>query len=85
MLGASLDLVLAPPISADLAVAARAMGVDARELLLTGGEDYALLVAAPSDAVLEGFSVVGRFEHGTGALWMEDERIEPRGFDHFAS
>jgi len=89
LLGASLDLVMAPPVSADLGVAARALSVDAQELVLSGGEDYALLVAAPDDATLEGFSRIGRFEKGSGVLWLEQEgerrRIEPRGFDHFAS
>jgi thiamine-monophosphate kinase len=47
---------------------------------LYGGEDYALLVAAP--APIEGFRRIGRCQAGQG-VWLDDEPIEPRGWDHF--
>ena len=47
-----------------------------------GGEDYALLVAAP--AAIDGFRQIGRLEAGTG-VFCADRRIEVLGWDHFAS
>lgn len=50
--------------------------------VLRGGEDYALLVTAPSP--IEGFRVVGRVEKGAGVRFASGEPIEATGFDHFA-
>jgi thiamine-monophosphate kinase len=88
-LDGALDVVLeATIVSPELAAAAGALGVDALALALAGGEDYALLVAAPPATTLEGFARVGRFEGGSGNVWLEEagsrRRIEPQGFDHFA-
>jgi thiamine-monophosphate kinase len=70
-----------------LSAAARALGVDALELALHGGEDYALVVAGPGP--IPGFRALGEVREGQG-VWLrsvegDDERpIEARGFDHFA-
>ena len=50
--------------------------------VLRGGEDYALLVTAPS--AIEGFEVVGRVEKGAGVRLASGKAIEATGFDHFA-
>lgn len=67
------------------ALAAR-FGVSPVELALHGGEDYALVAA--SDAPLEGFTRIGRFERGSSAMVALENAsgqrlVEPRGFDHF--
>lgn len=56
-------------------------GVELR-FVLGGGEDYALLVTAPSP--IAGFRVVGRVEKGDGARFASGKVIEATGFDHFA-
>jgi thiamine-monophosphate kinase len=74
-----------------LAEAAAMLGADALELALHGGEDYALVVVAPSSAVLPGFVRIGGCEPrepGLGDVALVDARGErraaaPRGFDHF--
>jgi thiamine-monophosphate kinase len=79
-----------------LTVVARALDRDALSLALYGGEDYALVVAAPSDAELPGFVRAGCFitrPHDFPpemhvALQAQDERLVPvpeGGFDHFAA
>jgi thiamine-monophosphate kinase len=49
--------------------------------VLSGGEDYALLVTASSP--IDGFKVVGRVEKGEGVRLVSGEVIEAIGFDHF--
>jgi thiamine-monophosphate kinase len=49
--------------------------------VLRGGEDYALLVTAPS--TIEGFRVVGRVENGSGVRLTSGKTIEAEGFEHF--
>jgi thiamine-monophosphate kinase len=79
-------------VTADLADVAAQLGVDALELALHGGEDYALAVAGPGAGALPGFVVIGRCEaaeEGASevALLGPDGRLIPvtrRGFDHFA-
>lgn len=68
------------------ALAAERVGESALELMLFGGEDYALLVA--SSRAPRGFDRVGRVEAGRG-LWLERangsrQRVTRGGFDHFA-
>jgi thiamine-monophosphate kinase len=56
-------------------------------LALGGGEDYALLAAAPEGTAIPGFVRVGRCERGAAAVVVE--RLDgardapPAGFDHF--
>ena len=72
---------------------------DESELMLSGGDDYELLVAIEPRAhahVARSFKArfkrdlvtVGRFEKGSGELWMTegDKRRElvPRGYDHMS-
>jgi thiamine-monophosphate kinase len=69
---------------AALAQAAEALGADALELALHGGEDYAIVAA--SDAPISGFRRIGEIRAGQGLFLRTaggDRPIEPRGFDHF--
>jgi thiamine-monophosphate kinase len=77
-------------VSPELTEAAAELGGDPLELALHGGEDYALVVAAPADAVLPGFTRIGWIADpsGAGAVHLRREdgaivAIAPRGFDHF--
>jgi thiamine-monophosphate kinase len=70
----------------DLAAAARALGADALELALYGGEDYALVAASP--VAIAGFRRIGEVTAGRGVNLRSSSGsrpIEPRGFDHFTS
>lgn len=67
--------------------AAGALSEDPLELMLEGGEDYAVLIACPKERVPPGFAVVGECIAGRG-LWLRGENGELReigakGFDHF--
>jgi thiamine-monophosphate kinase len=96
--GARLD-VDAIPVSAALADAAPALGVDPLELALGGGEDYELVATlGPADVDLateelhERFgvrlSVIGAVVEGTGVtgVWADGREagLRPSGWDHFA-
>lgn len=66
--------------------AAATLGRDLLDLVLGGGEDYALLVASP--VPIGGFDRVGMVESGAGGLVLarvDGTRapVDPRGFDHF--
>jgi thiamine-monophosphate kinase len=64
--------------------AASALGAEALDLALHGGEDYAL--AAASDAPIEGFRRIGEVRAGRGLALrtrQAERELEPRGFDHF--
>ncbi|RLB53191.1 MAG: thiamine-phosphate kinase [Deltaproteobacteria bacterium] len=89
-----LKVVLDPSrlVSEALARAAAALDRSPLELALHGGEDYALLVAAPAGCQVVGLAPVGRFEAagpGEGMVWLQRgaarEAVSVRGFDHFAS
>jgi thiamine-monophosphate kinase len=72
----------------ELRAAAAALGRDPLAFALHGGEDYALVVALPPGAALDGFVRAGSVEDGPGgvALRAEDGTVMPvdeRGFDHF--
>ncbi len=65
--------------------AADVLSVDALELALYGGEDYALVAA--SDHAIAGFRRVGEIHRGEGVALRDasgERAIEPRGYDHFA-
>ncbi len=64
---------------------AAALGPDV-ELALRGGEDHALLVTFPADAVLPpGFRRIGTVEPvGKARLLLDGEPIEPQGWDPYA-
>ena len=65
--------------------AAMAVGADLFDLILTGGEDYALVAASP--VPIPGFSRVGEIRQGRGVIIRtergEERPHEARGFDHF--
>ncbi|MGD0673766.1 MAG: thiamine-phosphate kinase [Polyangiaceae bacterium] len=72
-------------LDALLEAAAGALRMEAIDLALYGGEDYALVVACPSP--LEGFRRIGEVREGRGLLLRrgdEEHSIEAEGFDHFA-
>jgi thiamine-monophosphate kinase len=86
---------LAP--SGPVAAAAEALGVDAMDLVINGGDDYELLAAIeprPFRHVAAAFAKrfgrpltpIGRFEPGAGHVWLERlgkrEAVEPAGYDH---
>ncbi len=67
--------------------AAAVLGVEPLDLVLRGGEDYALLVTSPTD--LEGFCRIGRVEEGASAVFLDrgprgQQALADLGFDHFA-
>ena len=65
--------------------AAAVLGVDAIDLALHGGEDYALVVASP--VAVEGFRRIGECRAGRGVVLRTasgERDVAPRGFDHFA-
>lgn len=72
---------------AAISEAARELCEDPLELMLEGGEDYAVLIACPKERVPSGFRVVGECVEARG-LWLrgragEMREIGARGFDHF--
>lgn len=76
----ALDAAIAP----ELAAVATQLGLAARDLVLGGGEDYALVAASP--VALPGFVRIGACVAGEGVVVREGGReIEvDLGFDHFA-
>jgi thiamine-monophosphate kinase len=70
---------------AGLVEASAALGADALDLALYGGEDYALVAA--SDLPIQGFRRIGEIRSGTGLVLRDaghESPLEARGFDHFA-
>jgi thiamine-monophosphate kinase len=77
-------------VSPALREAAAELGEDPLELALHGGEDYALIVAAPEGAGIPGFTRIGSIppSAGTGSVQLRREdgaivAVTLRGFDHF--
>ncbi|MEI7891844.1 MAG: thiamine-phosphate kinase [Myxococcales bacterium] len=67
-----------------LAQAAAAIGADPLDLILEGGEDYAIVAASSSP--LKGFVRIGEVVEGEGVFLREttgERRVEVLGFDHF--
>ncbi|MFN2589973.1 MAG: thiamine-phosphate kinase [Actinomycetota bacterium] len=86
------------PVASSLRELQEALGIDALELALHGGEDYELLAALPphgvsqarqavSDRYGTALTEIGEVTEGSLVLDLPDgrqERLEPRGWDHFA-
>jgi len=76
-------------IDASLKRVAGTLGTDALELVLHGGEDYALVATGPAARRPSSAVVIGRVIPGRGVqLERESGGLEPllaRGFDHLAS
>lgn len=73
------------PMSPSLKKLAPLMGLDALKLALSGGEDYELLFAAPTDAEFDGATRIGRIVEQPG-IFSDDEcrqPVKPAGYDHF--
>lgn len=68
-----------------LAEVAAAFNVDAREWMLTGGEDHALLATFPPGTALPaGFLAIGEVRSGEGAVLVDGEPWHgPAGHAHF--
>lgn len=74
------DLLVDPRLEA----VARSLNRSALELVLNGGEDYALIITVAEHSVPEGFRVVGRCIEGQGVcLKGECEALPDAGHDHF--
>ena len=86
------------PVADALDRGADALGVDALQLALTGGEDYELLATIPKAAVaaaradlFEAFATtlsdIGEVVEGSGVVALRDDGsespLEPAGWDHF--
>ncbi|MEV4012352.1 thiamine-phosphate kinase [Nonomuraea angiospora] len=66
-----------------VSVAAKELGVDPLEWVLTGGEDHALAAVFPAEVRLPpSWQVVGRVVEGEGVL-VYGREIGRRGWDHF--
>ncbi|MFF4623940.1 thiamine-phosphate kinase [Nonomuraea jabiensis] len=66
-----------------VSVAAKELGVDPLEWVLTGGEDHALAAVFPAEVRLPpSWQVVGRVVEGEGVL-VHGREIGRRGWDHF--
>jgi thiamine-monophosphate kinase len=66
--------------------AAEALGEDALDLALYGGEDYALVAAGPTAP--SGFRRIGEVREGQGILLRSprgEVPVEAGGYDHFAT
>ena len=73
-------------LSRDLVTASAVLGVDALELALAGGEDYALLATGPGRARPRGARRIGYVEKGRGVFLEAGgamRRLRGGGFDHF--
>lgn len=85
------ELFASALVSPELAAAALLLGKSPLDLALHGGEDYALVIAAPEGASLSPeFVLIGRCAAGSPELVLIGEGgsllpIEERGFDHFAN
>ncbi|MEU8404202.1 thiamine-phosphate kinase, partial [Nonomuraea sp. NPDC048892] len=73
------EFTVAEPVLA----AAKELGADPLEWVLTGGEDHALAAVFPADVRLPPeFQVVGRVVEGEGVM-VYGREIGRRGWDHF--
>lgn len=81
------------PVFPELPAYGRALGIDVREVVLHGGEEYALLFTSSlreselSTRLGRPVYAIGRMTKERGVLLKEDgiaRPLEARGFDHFA-
>ncbi|NUO53577.1 MAG: thiamine-phosphate kinase [Polyangiaceae bacterium] len=86
----ALTIVLDEAALADdeLGELAASIGRPVLDLILAGGEDYALLCAAPASATLEGFRPIGELVAGSPQVLLRERTgttrpISAPGFDHF--
>ncbi|MGW3348434.1 thiamine-phosphate kinase [Nonomuraea rubra] len=71
------------PVAEPVAAAAKELGADPLEWVLSGGEDHALAAVFPPDVRLPaGWHVVGRVVEGEGVV-VYGREIGRRGWDHF--
>jgi len=84
------ELDAASVVDPELATAAGVLERDPLDLALHGGEDYAVLVAAPADLQAAGLRAIGQFATagaGEPPVWLvragQAEPVAARGFDHF--
>ena len=77
------------PVFPDLQAHARSLGIDVRQAVLHGGEEYALLFTSSmreaelSSAVGRPVYAIGRVS-GEPGVRLDGEPLRPGGFDHFA-
>ncbi|MFP5283653.1 MAG: thiamine-phosphate kinase [Actinomycetes bacterium] len=77
------------PVPEPLQAVAAATGASPYDLILTGGEDHALVATFPAEgSVPEGWQVIGRVApcaaDETPGVWVDDARVEgPGGWQHF--
>jgi thiamine-monophosphate kinase len=72
------------PAAGPVAAAARLLGTDCLDWILTGGEDHALAATFPPHlAPPDGWTVIGNVSAGDGVLVDGMARRGPAGFDHF--
>ncbi|MBB2890843.1 thiamine-phosphate kinase [Flexivirga oryzae] len=71
-------------LAADIAALAVAVGADARDCVLAGGEEHSLLATFPPGSVPADWRVIGAAAHGTGVT-VGGEVPSRSGWDHFGS
>ena len=83
--GVAIDVdTTALPVPEPMRNAAEALGADARNWLLSGGEDHALAAAFPPDVLLpEGWRRIGTVSEGAGVTVDGHRWTGPTGWDHF--
>jgi len=83
--GVSIDVdTTALPVPEPMRNAAEALGADARNWLLSGGEDHALAAAFPPDVLLpERWRRIGTVGEGAGVTVDGRRWTGPTGWDHF--
>ena len=76
------------PIFQDLQAHARALGIDVKDVVLNGGEEFALLFTSPmreaelSSALKRPVYAIGRITEGE--VLLDGKPLPPQGWDHFA-
>lgn len=83
--GVAIDVdTAALPVPEPMRNAAEALGADARNWLLSGGEDHALAAVFPPDVLLpEGWRRIGTVSEGAGVTVDGHRWTGPTGWEHF--